>query len=215
MVNYCQITKRKGEAMKNEKAFFESAMNHASPGWTLKLAPEMTPGQLDLARFGVRIYLVDTSSDWVAAGAAEVQAFDLAAAAAKSAKTTADELNTALGRGIAELARNGFADAQAEQGATIKAMQVALAALTHSKTFELVKPRGLAGHWVYLAYRCLDASIVTRPTYFNRMEPGFVTPQVLASFTRSVIQQDLANGNSSVARQVKKGGGAMLAVATD
>lgn len=197
--------------MKNEKAFFEAAMGQASPGWTLKLAPGLTPGQMDLARFNARIYLVDTSSDWVAAGAAEVQAFDLAAAAAKSAKTSAHELNDALGQGIAALARNGFADAQAEQGATIKTMQLALAALTHSKTFELVKPRGLAGHWLYLAYRCLDASIVTRPMYFNGNEAGFVTGETLAGITRSLIKQDLANLGGAVAKQLKKGGGAMLA----
>lgn len=197
--------------MTNEKAFFEAALGQASPGWTLKLAPELTPGQMDLGRFDVRVYLVDTSSDWVAAGAAEVQAFDLAADAAKSTRTSAEDLKTALGQGIAALARQDFTDAQAEQGATIRALQLALGALTQSKTFELVKPRGLAGHWVYLAYRCLDQSIVTRPMYFNSNEPGFVSSEALASITRSLIKQDLANASGAVAKQLKKGGGAMLA----
>ena len=48
--------------MKKEQAFFEQMAGTALPGWDVKLQPHMTPGQMDLASYTARIYLVDTST---------------------------------------------------------------------------------------------------------------------------------------------------------
>jgi drug/metabolite transporter (DMT)-like permease len=70
--------------MKKEQAFFEQMAGTALPGWDVKLQPNMTPGQMDLASYTARIYLVDTSTGWTAAGAlAQVVATALMLAAMK------------------------------------------------------------------------------------------------------------------------------------
>ena len=55
--------------MKQEKTFFETMAGSLSPGWTVKLQSHLQPGQMDLGRFQVRLYLVDTSNGWTAAAA--------------------------------------------------------------------------------------------------------------------------------------------------
>jgi hypothetical protein len=61
--------------MKKEQAFFEQMAGTALPGWDVKLQPHMTPGQMDLASYTARIYLVDTSTGWTAAGALQPSGF--------------------------------------------------------------------------------------------------------------------------------------------
>lgn len=60
--------------MKHEKTFFEQMTGVLSPGWTVKLQSHLQPGQMDLGRFQVRLYLIDTSNGWTAAGARPAQA---------------------------------------------------------------------------------------------------------------------------------------------
>ena len=48
--------------MKQEKTFFETMAGSLSPGWTVKLQSHLQPGRMDLGRFQVRLYLVDTSN---------------------------------------------------------------------------------------------------------------------------------------------------------
>ncbi len=43
--------------MKQEKTFFETMTGALSPGWTVKLQSHLQPGQMDLGRFQVRLYL--------------------------------------------------------------------------------------------------------------------------------------------------------------
>ena len=40
--------------MKKERAFFEQLAGAALPGWDVKLQPNMTPGQMDLASYTAR-----------------------------------------------------------------------------------------------------------------------------------------------------------------
>lgn len=40
-----------------------------SPGWACKLQNHLQPGSMDLGRYGVRLYLVDTHNGWTAAAA--------------------------------------------------------------------------------------------------------------------------------------------------
>jgi hypothetical protein len=196
--------------MTAEQRFFESILAKASPGWDVTLAPHMQPGQMDLASLNVRVYVLDTSSGWTAAGCMAVSAFDQAKALAKSNPLGAAAVCDAAGQMIATLSK---ADTGGDAPEVVQCLQITTAALTTTKVFELVKPRGLAGHWLYMVYRCLDASVVARPMYFNAAAPGLIDFAELAGMARHIAQQDLANANGSVARAIKKGGGALLASA--
>ena len=61
--------------MKTEHAFFERLANLGQGDWTVKLQPHMVPGQMDLASYTARVYLVDTSTGWTAAGALQPSGF--------------------------------------------------------------------------------------------------------------------------------------------
>lgn len=193
--------------MTNEHRFFEQLAGLASPAWDVRLSDKLHAPGLDLAGRSVRLYLVDTSTNWTAAGAFAPAGFALAADAAKASGLHGADLADAAGQALSHLGKT-----QPGPGDHLeKALQLAAAALTNTQTFQLVtgKGRGLAGHWVYMAYRGRDASITCRPLYFNGLEAGFVAPEVLAGMLRQVVRQDLAPG-SSVAKLLKKAGGALL-----
>lgn len=196
--------------MTAERRFFESILAKASPSWDVTLAPHMQPGQMDMASLDVRVYVLDTSSGWTAAGCMAVSAFDYAKALAKSNPQGAAGVCDAAGQLIAALSK---ADTGGDAPEVGQCIQATAAALTTTKTFELVQPRGLAGHWLYMVYRCLDASVVARPMYFSAAAPGLIDFAELAGIARHIAQQDMANAHGAVGLAVKKGGGALLASA--
>jgi hypothetical protein len=205
---YIKMFSSRRKIMTNEHRFFERLAGLASPAWDVQLSDKLHAPGLDLAGRSVRLYLVDTSTSWTAAGAFAPAGFALAADAAKASGLQGSKLADAAGQALGQLGRT-----QPGPGDHLeKGLQLAAAALTNTQTFQLVtgKGRGLAGHWVYMAYRGHDASITCRPLYFNAHEMGFVPPEALYSMVRQVVRQDLAPG-SSVAKLLKRAGGALLA----
>lgn len=193
--------------MKAEHHFFQSLAGLASPGWDVHLNEQLSAGQIDLASRTVRLYLVDTSSGWTAAGAFAPAGFALAADAAKARGLQGSKLADAAGVALGHLGRE-----QPSAGQHLETgLQLAAAALANTQTFQLVtaKGRGLAGHWVYMGYRGHDGSMTCRPLYFNAIEPGFVQSAALDGMVRQIVRQDLAPG-SSVAKLLRKAGGALV-----
>ena len=74
--------------MKQEKAFFETLTGALSPGWMVKLQSQLQPGRMDLGRYQVRLYLIDTSNGWTAAAAMAPDGFDEARCNVAAAKLT-------------------------------------------------------------------------------------------------------------------------------
>jgi hypothetical protein len=195
--------------MSNEHRFFESCAAAASPDWSIKLDTKLQPGQIDLASRTVRLYLVDTSSDWTAAGAFAPSGFAQAASAARAVGLRGSALADAAGQMIGSLGKADLHDAQALE----RCLQLVAAALTATRTYELMlsQQKSLAGHWVYIAYRGHDASITCRPVYFSGHEIGFVSTTDLANIVRQIVSQDLRTPGGSVSQMLKKAGGAILA----
>jgi hypothetical protein len=195
------------QSVKQEKSFFETLTGALSPGWAVKLQSHLQPGQMDLGRFQVRLYLVDTSNGWTAAAAMAPEGFEEASRNVATAGLNLTAVLDAAGQAIAQLSRRqaGAGDAELQQG-----FQLVAAALTGTQTFKAVPPDRRAGHWLYLAYRGHDASTICRPVFFGSQEAGFCSPEVLTQMARQVIAHDLRPG-TSVSDTLKMAGGAIIA----
>ena len=194
--------------MKKERAFFEQLAGAALPGWDVKLQPNMTPGQMDLASYTARIYLVDTSTGWTAAGALQPSGFAAVVKAQRNAGLSLDQVMDMAGQAVTQLGRDQPAPGSPDIG---KGIELVAAALTGTQTFKTVQASGLEGHWVYIGYRMHDASTICRPGFFRTGAPGFVDPGALTHYVRQVMAHDLASPQSSVGQMLKRAGGAIIA----
>jgi hypothetical protein len=194
--------------MKNEKAFFEQMAGGTLPGWAVKLQPHMTPGQMDLASYTARIYVVDTSTGWTAAGALQPSGFAGLREHFAGQQLDIGTVTDMAGQAVTHLGRTQPAPGSPEIG---KGIELIAAALTSTQTFKTVQASGLDGHWVYIGYRMLDASTICRPGFFRTGEPGFVAPESLAHYVRQLVAHDLANPQSAVGQMLKRAGGAIIA----
>lgn len=194
--------------MKKEQAFFEQMAGTALPGWDVKLQAHMHPGQMDLASYSARIYLVDTCSGWTAAGVMQPSGFAAIAQAHKAAGLSLDRVTDMAGQCLNQLGRKQPA---ADSPEVAQGIELVASALTGTQTFKTVKPNGLDGHWIYIAYRMLDGSTICRPGFFRTHEAGFVPPEALAHYVRQVVAHDLGNAQSSVGSMIKRAGGAIIA----
>ncbi len=192
----------------NEKRFFEQIAQTSNEGWTLKLAAHLTPGEMNLSDYNALLYVVDTSTGWTGAGAITVDGFGLARASAQASGWTTDQMADSTGALISKLGREG---APHDSPELAQCLQVMAAALTDTQTFEIAKPTGLDGHWVYIGYRMLDGSTICRPLFFRSGGQGFIPPEALTDVVRRVVVQDTKATNSTVGRMLKRAGGALLA----
>ena len=194
--------------MNKEQAFFEGITGAALPGWDVKLQPHMLPGQMDLASYTARVYLVATSSGWTAAGVLQPSGFAAIAQAHKDAGLTMERVTDMAGQCLNKLGREQPA---ADSPDVAQGIELIASALTGTQTFTTVKPTGLDGHWVYIGYQMLDGSTICRPGFFRTHESGFVTPEALQHYVRQVVAHDLGNDQSTVGRMIKRAGGAIIA----
>jgi hypothetical protein len=192
----------------NEKRFFEQIAQTSNEGWTLKLAAHLKPGEMNLSDYTALLYVVDTSTGWTGAGAITVEGFALARASAQASGWTTDQMADSTGALISKLGRE---DAPHDSPELAQCLQVMAAALTGTQTFEIAKPSGLDGHWVYIGYRMLDGSTICRPLFFRSGGQGFIPPEALTDVVRRVVVQDTKATSSTVGRMLKRSGGALLA----
>lgn len=162
---------------------------------------------MDLARYGVRLYLVDTRNGWTAAAGMTPEDFEAARQHTNATGMTLTKVLDSAGQAIAHLSRREAVagDAEMRQG-----FQLVAAALTGTQTFKAVPPDRRAGHWLYLAYRGRDASTTCRPVFFSAQEAGFCPLEVLTRMVRQVNAHDLQPG-TAVADSLRKAGGAIIA----
>jgi hypothetical protein len=179
----------------------------ALPDWDVKLQPHMTPGQMDLASYTARIYLVDTSTGWTAAGALQPSGFAGLRAHFAAQRLGIDKVTDMAGQALNQLGRDQPEPGSADIG---KGIELVAAALTETQTFKTVQASGLDGHWVYIGYRMHDASTICRPGFFRTGAPGFVAPEGLEHYVRQVVAHDLASTKSSVGQMLKRAGGAII-----
>ena len=197
-----------GLPMNQEKAFFETVVSATLPGWDVKLQPHMTPGQMDLASYTARIYLVDTSTGWSAAGALQPSGFAGLRAHFDALRLDIGTVTDMAGQAVTQLGRDQPAPGSSEIG---KAIELVAAALTGTQTLKIVQASGLDGHWFYIGYRMQDSSTICRPGFFRTGAPGFVVPAALTHYVRQVMAHDMASPTSSVGQMLKRAGGAIIA----
>ena len=194
--------------MKKERAFFEQLAGAALPGWDVKLQANMAPGHMDLASYTARIYLVDTSTGWTAAGTLQPSGFAGLRAHFAALRLDIGTVTDMAGQAVSQLGRDQPAPGSPDIG---KGIELVTAALTETQTFKTVQASGLDGHWVYIGYRLHDASTICRPGFFRTGAPGFVDPGALTHYVRQVVAHDLGNTNSVTGQMLKRAGGSILA----
>lgn len=197
--------------MTHEHRFFESCAAAFSPDWCVKLNDKLAPGTLNLASYTARLYLVDTLNGWTAGGAFAPADFGLVAKAATEAGLDRETVANAAGNLLAEISQAVVQDSARVD----RCLLLVTAALTATKCFQVVagQGRGLAGHWVYLAYHGRDNTVTCRPIFFNATAPGFITPVALVGLLRHVVLQDTNTPGGAVAQMLRQAGGAVLAPA--
>ena len=194
--------------MKTEHTFFERLANLGQGNWTVKLQPHMVPGQMDLASYTTRVYLIDTSTGWTAAGALQPSGFAGVVKAQRDAGLSLDLVMDMAGQAISRLGKD---QPGADAPEVAQAIQLTAAALASTQTFKTVQPSGLDGHWIYMAYRMLDASTVCRPGFFRTGVPGFAEPAAITHYVRQVVAHDLGSPKSVTGLMLKRAGGSILA----
>lgn len=190
--------------MKNEKVFWESCNNTRSPGWDAKLSDHLTPGNMNLSDYDVYVYAIDTSTGWIAGGSlksSEMKSIHLELSKSGLNKKHAQDEAGRL------IILHGKSFPSAESAETQACISASVRALTSTQTYNLALPGGLDGHWIYMAYKMRDDSIVTRPVFFKHPSSGFVPPEDLKNVMRKVFIKDTTDENTSVYQQLKASGG--------
>lgn len=159
----------------------------------------------------VRVYVVDTSTEWMAAAAMERTAFEISKSQAKAIGMSPLDVADAAGQSISRL---GKIQPTADDPYVVSCIQLTVAAISHTSTFQLVQPKGVDGHWLYLTYRMMDASTVARPVYLNPpAQSGFLSAAMLRAVIQKVVAQDTRQENAVVYQELRHGGGALIAPA--
>jgi hypothetical protein len=197
-----------GIDMKAERSFFESLAETASPGWTVRLEAHMEPGGMALAAMGVRLYLVDTSSGWVGAGALSAWDFEVAHLAARELRRKRIRVEDMAGQQLGSL---GASRPEAGAPELMQTINLAVLAISLTESYKKVLPLGLDGHWFYIGYRGHDASMVCRPVFVMGQPGQFMPEGEITGLVRQVVAMDLGNPASSVSIQLKGAGGPLLA----
>lgn len=195
--------------MKSERTFFEHLAQQFSPGWSISIDDQLPLSEIQLSSRSARLYLVNTSNDWIAASAFSANAFREIHEHARSNGFGGKGLHDAAGKLIMSLG-----SAQAAGPETLETcMEVVAAAIAESKAFEVQSKQPgtnvIAGHWIYISYRGHDASLTSRPVFLKAKEPGFLDPDTLRSVVRQVIAID-AQKSTQVSIALKKAGGAIF-----
>ncbi len=195
--------------MSNERVFFEKMVNSMADGWNIKIADHVQPGEVFGANHEVRFYLVDTSKDWVFAGASSQSNFK---ALANDPVVLGMDTKTVMDFAASGLVE--FSDGRIHPDSSEMVVRYVAAALARTQTFVRIEDmgKGLAGHWLFVAYRLQDGCINTRPLFVPaRTNQQFLPPGDLDDVIASIVRMDCdPNGNTEVSRMIRSAGGARL-----
>jgi len=190
-----------------ENNFWNQVAQQVNPGWNVQLDSAGTAQDL-LASYDTFVYLVDTSTMWVAAGATKSSELLHASRQLQKSKLSPGIVAGAAGNAIIEC---GAAQLASDHAQTHKALTAAICAITASATWGVVMDRlgSPAGHWIWLAYKLRAGAPEGRPI-FTQSKRAFLSPDELTRALRAGLSNDLANTRSTVNQRVKAGGGAEL-----
>lgn len=194
---------------KNEREFWEGINNRASPGWEVKLADHMAPGGLNLADYDIFVYVVDTSSGWIAGGTTRSQDVKNVHQAITTSGIDQKQVKDAAAEFVTQHGKDFPLPGSPE---TKKCINAAISAMTLTSTYQKVLPNGLHGHWLYVAYKMADGTELGRPVFFRHPGIGFAPPGDVNHIIKQVILQDVGNPATSVYKMIQACGGAILSV---
>ena len=194
--------------MKAQRSFFEQIGTSVSPGWSVRLAQDLQPGNFEIFTHSVRLYLIDTSSGWVGAGGLTEESFMLVHEQAQEMQRRRKPVASMAGQ---LLARLGASRPEAGAPELVEGLAMAALAMTLTTCFKKVRHVGCRGHWLYIGYRGHDASMVCRPVFLFAQDPLFMATDSLMQTVREVVRMDLENPFGSVSLELKRAGGSVLA----
>ncbi len=190
----------------SEDRFWSEVANQLNPDWEVHMGAGET--RVPLAAQDTFLYLFDTSTMWVAAGA--TQASEMLRARRQVQKL---KLEPALVAGLAGqvILDCGAAALPADHPDARRAMTAAICSITATATWSAVMDRigSPAGHWIWMAYRLRDGDTLGRPVY-GQGPRSFMQQEDLHRSVRTALVSDLGNPHSSVNQRVRAGGGAAL-----
>lgn len=190
-----------------EHKFWTNVVQQVNPGWNIQLDSDNAAQDL-LSTHDTFVYLVDTSTMWVAAGATKSSELLHARRQLTKSKLNSGMVAGAAGNAILDC---GAVQLAADHSQTHTALTAAIFAITASATWDVVMDRfgSPAGHWIWLAYKLREGDPLGRPI-FNQGQRAFLHPDALTRSVRAGLSNDLANAQSSVNKRVRAGGGAEL-----
>ena len=198
---------------RNEQNFFNN-LCPGSIGWSLTSDGNSYQENADIRAMDTFVYLVDTATAWCAASAMKCDGIDA------RIKDAFSQIESIIGSGfdVQSLASTMIRDCggrnepPTSNDATIT-MSVAMAALTKTKTYSMVKDKlnTIAGHWILLCYRGRTASeTLLRPTFYQVETPGFIAHDKQIETVHSVVRADHKNTAGNVYKLLGEMGGAQL-----
>lgn len=196
--------------MKSEYQFWNDTMQSLNPGWCVSIDPRFPAGGGRLASYDAFVYVVDTSTGWLAAGA--LSSCEMLRAAAHAAAST--DMPTLVRTGAAGMIANlGEGRPEAGSQAAQQAVMMGVVVVTQSSVFEKVlaacngQP---SGHWFYLVYRLRNGDLLGRAVYGRQAAQALVSQDRCRLTVLQAIQLD-RNPASNVGRSIAEGGGLVLA----
>lgn len=191
--------------LNGEELFWRQVCDQLNPGWHLHHEAGV---HVPLSAQDTFLYLFDTSSMWLAAGA--TLSSEMLRARCELHKL---ELEQAVVAGLAGQAvlDCGAAHLAGDHPQVRQAMTAAVCSITATATWSAVMDRvgSPAGHWIWMAYRLHDGDTLGRPV-FGQGPRAFMQEQDLHRSLRTVLMNDLGNPHSSVNQRVRAGRGAAL-----
>ena len=172
----------------SEKQFFESIYTAGSTDWEVELSPNRQPGDPANEPLDVFLYLVDTSCDWMAVGCMTTSAFLQASEATKDFDLVGHTLGSAAAAMMAVAAQDY--DADSSHAPLALRLSLVVAALQTTATFSFASKNGVAGHWLYIAYRARSGKVLCRPAFYNDGQLGLMGKDKLQGLVRHVVQRD-------------------------
>jgi hypothetical protein len=190
-----------------ESRFWTDLAQQLNPGWTIGMGSDGALIGTMLATHDTCLYLVDTSTPWIAAGSttsAELLRLKRELAKAKLAPGT---VPGAAGAAILECGKRQL---RTDHPDAVMAFTAAAGAVTEAATWTAVMDRmgSPAGHWTWLVYRLKNGDPLGRPLFGHSGDKrGFMSIGNLKESIAAALTNDIANPASAVARQISAGGG--------
>lgn len=189
-----------------ESLFWQQVADQLNPGWQIHFDAGSAP--VSLAAQDAFLYLFDTSTMWLAAGA--TQTSEMLRARRDLQRLKLDPAGVAGLAGDAVL-HCGAANLSGDHEKVRQAMTAAVCSITATATWSTVMDRigTPAGHWIWIAYRLKNGETLGRPVY-GQAPRAFMQESALHRLIRTALASDLGNPRSAVHRQIAAGGGAVL-----